>query len=79
VESLHCKLWICGPLDWVHITRKDGQRVYSPMLGKLRRLTKIADHWGFRIWRATREESIQKALRRQKWLADKARREKETA
>jgi hypothetical protein len=63
VESLHCRLWVCGPLDWVHIGRDGRKRTYSPLLQKLRRLTKIADHYGFRIWRAPKEESIQRALR----------------
>ena len=65
VESLHCKLWVCGPIDWAHIEKKDGKTSYSPLLGKLRRLTKLADHYGFRIWRATKEQSIQQALRKQ--------------
>jgi hypothetical protein len=63
VESLHCRLWVCGPLDWIHISRANGKKAYSPLLGKLRRLTALADRYGFRIWRGTKEESIERALR----------------
>lgn len=63
VQSLHCRLWVCGPLDWANIGRDGKKRVYSPLLTKLRKLTALADHYGFRLWRATKEESIERALR----------------
>jgi hypothetical protein len=69
VESLHCKLFICEPLEKLHIRRKDGQRVYSPLAKALRRLIAQADKYAFRVFRGTREESIQKALRKQARLA----------
>ena len=69
VESLHCKLFICEPLEKLHIKRKDGRRVFSPLVQALRRLTAEADKYALRVFRGTREESIQKALRKQARLA----------
>jgi hypothetical protein len=69
VESLHCKLFICEPLEKLHIKRKDGRRVHSPLVVALRKLTAQADKYAFRVFRGTREESIQKALRKQARLA----------
>ncbi len=63
VQSLHCRLWVCGPIDWANIHRVGGRTHVSPLVAKLRRLTKIADRYGFRIWRGTKEESIARALR----------------
>jgi hypothetical protein len=74
VESLHCKLFICEPLEKLHIRRKDGRRVYSPLVKALRRLTAQADKYAFRVFRGTREESIQKGLRKQERLAALRRR-----
>jgi hypothetical protein len=65
VESLHCRLWVCGPIDWEQKQRKAGKTAFSPLLRKLNKLTRLADHYGFRIWRGTKEESIQQALRKQ--------------
>jgi hypothetical protein len=69
VESIHCKLFICEPLEKLHIKRKDGRRVPSPLVKALRRLIAQADKYAFRVFRGTREESIQKALRKQARLA----------
>jgi hypothetical protein len=65
VESLHCRLWVCGPVDWTNIEKKAGRESVSPLIRKLRRLTAIADRYGFRIWRGTKAESIEQALRKQ--------------
>lgn len=69
VQSLHCKLFICEPLEKLHIKRKDGRRVYSPLAKALRGLIAEADRYAFRVFRGTREESIEKALRKQARLA----------
>lgn len=65
VESLYCRLWICGPLENRHIKRRLGRRVPDLMVRTLKRLRDRADHYGLQVFRGTREESIEKALRKQ--------------
>ena len=65
VQSIHCRLWVCAPIDNENISRKYGKRVLSPLFTELRRIKKEAQKYHFMIWRGTKEESIEKALREQ--------------
>ena len=65
VESLYCRLWICEPLQSAHIKRVDGHRRPSPTEAALRKLRRMAEADGFMVFRGTKEESLEKALRKQ--------------
>jgi hypothetical protein len=65
VESLYCRLWICEPLERLHIKRRKGVRVPDGLVKALRALRKRADHFGLQVFRGTKEDSIAKALRKQ--------------
>jgi hypothetical protein len=65
VESLHCKLWTCMPIDNVNISRRKGQRVLSPLFVQLKKIREEGRKHHFLIWRGTREESIKKAMKAQ--------------
>jgi len=65
VESIYCRLWICEPLEKVHVKRVAGVRTPSPLERRLRKLRRRSEHFGFQVFRGTKEESIAKALRKQ--------------
>lgn len=65
VESLYCRLWICEPLEKLHIRRRRGVRTPSAMVKTLRALRRRSEHFGFQVFRGTKEESVEKALRKQ--------------
>jgi hypothetical protein len=65
VQSLHCRLWTCPPIDNENISRKWGKRQLTPFFQELRRIKKEAQKYHFLIWRGTREESIARALKEQ--------------
>jgi hypothetical protein len=69
VESLYCRLWLCEPLERLHLKRTPQGRVPSPLLKELRRLRREAERWGFQVFRGTKQESLAKAARKQKRLA----------
>ena len=66
VQSLHCRVWVCAPIDHENISRKLGVRVLSPFFKELRRIKAEGQKYHFMIWRGTREESIEKALKEQR-------------